>query len=198
LPTSSVEGDVTNFKNLSSLTQIRLNNTKVFGDVSGWSALTSLNTLVIAETNLRGDESLWSALTSLVSLIVQDTNVSGDVSSLSALNVNNLQFGNTKVTGDISGFHVMTILSFLWFYGCKIRFSTANAWSFDSGFGNEILLQNCGLKANEVDNVLLSFAAGTNNNFDLNLGGNNEKRTSASDAAKATLLGRGWNITVNE
>jgi hypothetical protein len=196
---SGIYGDIGALKDASSITSILGNSSNVTGDIAELANIPSLNSITLHETEVHGDISAFADSTWFVSLHIENTNVSGNVESLLGLSLlNNLQFSNTLVTGDISGFYALPLLSFLWFDGCDISFSEANNWSFDAGYGNEIKLNDCNLTSDEVDNVLISFAGGSNSNFTMTIGGNNAIRTSVSDAALATLIGRGWDIDLNE
>ena len=54
-------------------------------------------------------------------------------------------------------------------------------------------LSNTGLSATDMDNTLIAYAAATKNNGSFTATG--MTRTAASDAAVATLTGRGWSIS---
>ena len=65
----------------------------------------------------------------------------------------------------------------------------------DSGFYD---FNNNALSQTTVDNILVKFAATTNMNGTLNLAdGTNAAPSATGLAAKATLEGRGWTVTVN-
>ena len=55
------------------------------------------------------------------------------------------------------------------------------------------ILSNTGLSATDMDNTLIAYAAATKNNGSFTATG--MTRTAASDAAVATLTGRGWSIS---
>jgi hypothetical protein len=86
-----------------------------------------------------------------------------------------------------------------------------SATSFDGGFlpsikriGNNVSFYNCALDQTTVDAILIKLASLDGNegttlfNHDVNLsGGTNATRSSASDSAYSTLVGRGCNLYLN-
>ena len=76
----------------------------------------------------------------------------------------------------------------------SITFDTITAWI---GHDYSIDIQDCALTSTMVDNALIAFAGGSFTGNLINVGGTNAARTSASDAALATLLAAGNSVNLN-
>jgi len=186
-----VEGDYLD------LTKINIpSQSFVSGDISRWSELINLKYLGVALTSVSGDVSKFSILTSLVTLKVSSSLVTGNIESWAALlSVATLQAANTSVSGDISGLGVLTAPGLVRFDGADITFDKIETFN---DISTAIWINDCGLSSAMVDNALQSFALLPITNCLINVDGTNAARTSASDAAKATLLTAGNTVTVNE
>lgn len=81
---------------------------------------------------------------------------------------------------------------------------TANGSSFEwvsftpESILTTVTLQSNGWSSAEVDQCLIDFDNGGGTGGTLNVAGTNAVRTTASDAALASLVGNGWTVTVNE
>src|SRR3990167_1744696 len=79
-------------------------------------------------------------------------------------------------------------------------YTAGRTWANNQQYFLSLPTVGNGLSSTEVDNLLIDLAnvvTWTGNKV-INIAGNNAARTSASDAAKATLLGKGVTVTVNE
>jgi len=152
--------------------------------------------------NIGGDVSGWSVLTNLTDLNLDagfsGVQLYGDVSGLSALtNITSIGLQGSNVTGDISGWRTMTGLTgnfALYMAGTLVSFNSSTAWT---GVDAHVYLNDCLLSGSNVDNALIAFSGGSFANKTINLGGTNDSRTSASNAALAILQGNGCTVTVN-
>jgi hypothetical protein len=193
---TSISGDVSGISGLTSMTNLQIYNTLITGNIGGLSALTSLTSLQLHDTSISGDISQVGVLTSLTLIYFHNTLVSGDIGSLSTLvSLTQLLGYNTSITGDIGDLKTLTSLAFLYLYTNTLNYNltTLPTWT-----NNDIRIYSTGLITAMVDNFLIDLAAAGGINGTLNIAGTNAIRSSASDAAKTTLLGNGWTVTVNE
>jgi hypothetical protein len=102
---------------------------------------------------------------------------------------------NTSVSGDISALSGLTSLVYIYLYNTNVDVGTD---TFPAWNGTDIRVQDNGWNATQVDNFLIYLDNGGGVSGTLNIAGTNATRTPASDAAKTSLLGKGWTITVNE
>ena len=132
-----------------------------------------------------------SALTSLTILHCYSNSISVlDVSNLTSLTYLHCSLNSISVL-DVSA---LTALTTLHCYSNSISSLSVSALT-------ALKTLNChnnGMSATNVDNILIDLDTAGASNGTASLAGTNAARTSASDAAKANLLGRGWTITVNE
>ena len=138
---STVEGDISAFKNALSLVFIGLSGTNVTGDISAFTNNTALRNIFFENTNITGDISAFTNNTALTILRLNGTNVTGDISAFTnntALTALNLS--GTNVTGDISAFTNNTALT-------DLSLNNTNVTGDISAF------RNCPLKEIRVDNV---------------------------------------------
>jgi hypothetical protein len=123
--------------------------------------------------------------------------LSGDISSLTSLTQLYCQGSNT-LSGDIGANQVTDGLTYIYLTTCRMNTYTAGAtWT------NARVLINpasgYGMDSTEIDNMLIDMAnsVGGPTSKTITLQGANAARTSASDAAVATLEGRGCTIQTN-
>jgi hypothetical protein len=177
------------------LTYLNCYNNSLTGDVSGWSALTSLTYLNCYNSSLTGDVSGWSALTSLSILSCGNNSLTGDVSGWSALtSLTTLYCNNNSLTGDVSGWSALTSLTTLNCYDNSLTFNSSSAWT---SHNHNFDISDNNLSSTMVDNWLNACAGGSFASKVLTGHGTNGARTSASDAAVATLTGNGNTITTS-
>ena len=149
------------------------------GDISGWATLTNLTEVGLdagfSGVQLYGDVSGFSVLTNLTGIDLHASNVTGDISGWRTL---------TGLTGSFA----------LYMPGTLVTFESNTAWT---GIDADVYLNDCLLSGSNVDNALIAFSGGSFANKTINLGGTNDSRTSASNAALAILQGNGCTVTVN-
>ena len=219
---TQVSGDISELSNLTNLENLRAANTQISGDISAVSNAINLNDLRIGNTQVSGDISAVSNLTKLLYLELYKSQVSGDISAVSNLvNLITLSLDNSQVSGAVDNLVGLTKLVDL--TGLKnlplngdMSKIPINA-KFISQSGRKITTnftwtangrQNAKLLAMEgpvpfdtasMDNMLIDQAACTFNPVAsmpwysvISCSG---IRTSASDAAVATLQSKGVTIT---
>lgn len=171
-----VYGDVTGWNSLINLEAFTMQNTSVSGDISEWGAMTLLGTAVFNFSNVKGCFDNWPKFSLLTQFSILGSNIFGDVSKLPGILADNataIQFHFTNSTFDSI---VDTMPSTL---GAFIGF-------------------DCYWTSRMVDDCLISLANSGVSGATINIAGNNQRRTSRSDAAVTTLEGAGNNLTVNE
>jgi len=173
-----------------------LYNTSVSGDIASLSGLTSLVYLYLFDTLVSGDIANLSGLTSLVYLYLYNTLVSGDIANLSGLtSLTGLYLQGTSVSGDIANLSGLTSLVYLYLYNTSVTYTTATLPTWNS---IDLRVQNCGWPAAMVSALIIDLDTAGGINGKLNVGPDNEPRTSASDAAFINLRDvKGWTITPN-
>jgi len=181
---------------LINLTLLQNTQSQISGDIANLSGLTGLAHLNLNNTSVSGDIANLSGLTGLVYLYLNNTSVSGDIANLSGLtSLAHLNLSSTSVIGDIANLSGLTNLVYLYLYSTSITYTAATLPTWNS---IDLRVQNCGWPAAMVSALIIDLdtAGGTNGN--LNVGPDNEPRTSASDAAFINLRDvKGWTITPN-
>ena len=219
---TQISGDISAVSNAINLNDLRIGNTQVSGDISAVSNLTKLLYLELYKSQVSGDISAVSNLVNLIILSLDNSQVSGDISAVSNLvNLITLSLDNSQVSGAVDNLVGLTKLVDL--TGLKnlplngdMSKIPINA-KFISQSGRKITTnftwtangrQNAKLLAMEgpvpfdtasMDNMLIDQAACTFNPVAsmpwysvISCSG---IRTSASDAAVATLQSKGVTIT---
>jgi hypothetical protein len=83
---SSSYGDISSLKDLTALSSINANNSKLYGDISSLKDLTALSSFSMTNTQLSGDIASLGALTNLTYFELSSRDkIVGDISSLKAL-----------------------------------------------------------------------------------------------------------------
>jgi len=194
-----------------------LGSNTIYGDIS--KAPSALTYLYVAGNNtLSGD--IGENLSSIATFRIQGANtIGGDVNDISVLTTYFYITGNNIITGDIA--NLKSALATFYCRGNNTLYGdmglipsimtsfaadgfntidsyTSKSWPADMSFIN--LEGIGGLSSAEVDQLLIDLStttwAGTLKDIDLT-GTGNAPRTSASDAAVATLQGMGVTITTN-
>ena len=101
---TKISGDIANLNNLTALTSISLSNTQVSGDIANLKNLTALTSISLSNTQASGDIANLKNLTALTSISIQNTQISGDIANLknlTALTSINLYNAQVPLTGDI-------------------------------------------------------------------------------------------------
>lgn len=202
---TAVEGDIASLSGLTSMQYLYLNKLTgpgVYGDIAAFTNMASMIKLHCYNTNgtIEGDISNLSGMTSATQFFLQYTDVDGDVSSLSGLNANMtyLYLVSTKAYGDVGALAALTNLKRFYVYDMDTLAITYGNQVLPAWSGANLQLSSSGLDSTEVDNFMIRLAAAGGTDGTLNLAGSNGARTSASDAAKATLLSNNWSVAVNE
>jgi lysophospholipase L1-like esterase len=193
---NTLSGDITNLTLLTSLIVTGTNN--ITGSIT---LLTLLTTLTVTGNNTISGS--ITTLTSLTSITVTGNNtLTGSVSALTGLTVLTLGgAGINTVGGDLGGSGTSAIvngITTLSLNPCAMDTYTSGAtWS--NVAANIRPSVGYGYSSDEVDGILIDMAnsAGGPSGKIIYLLGSCASRTSASDAAVATLIGRGCTINTN-
>lgn len=192
LNSPGVYGNISDLKNLILLYLIEINSPNVTGDISSLQNITDLNVFSINSTAITGDISVLQKMSKLSSINLDNTQVSGDVSSFNNLSSLNYLYCRAKfVTGEISllpaNLKTLTAKKEALFTWKGTRPSASSIISLDGvrlGSDVDSMLNNM---ANCTDIISSSSSKiirviGT--------------KTSASDAAVATLQSKGYTVSI--
>ena len=193
-----VSGDIANLKDMTGLIGIFLNNTQVSGDIANLKDMTGLTYLNLENTQVSGDISALSNMVNLSALNLSSTQVSGAVDNLAGLtkleSLSDLK--GISLTGDMSKIPIN--VSFISQLARKI--TTNFTWTAN-GRQNAKLLAMEGpvpFDTTSMDNMLIDQATCT---FEpvasmpwCGIIAVSGTRTSASDAAVATIQSKGVTI----
>lgn len=190
---NKIYGDIASLKNTTSLTRININDAKdVYGDLSNLSGLTNLTWLYFNHSGLTGSIDSLKALTKLTSVNLENTNAqfTGNIESLSGMSaLSNFTCNNSALTGDLAKIPASCTL---------VNFANANStftWSTRPA-GVKILTIQGSAKISNLDAMLIdqsSRDAPTQSSKIISVSGT---RTSASDAAVATLQQKGYTVSI--
>ena len=188
LNNSQVYGDIKALENLVEITNIQLQNTKVKGNISSFSNLTKCTEINLYNCVCYGDISSLQKLTKLSRIIIPG--LSGNLSYLASMSeLKNIETSNSTLTGDIA-----TLPS-------KVATFTAHnnsatfSWSSRSSSSTIISIVGSPVISN-IDKMLQDQAnciVPTTNYKIIEVTGT---RTSASDAAVATLQSKGYTVSI--
>lgn len=221
LTNTQVSGDISAVSQLTGLMFLYLNNTQISGDISAISQLTALVNLSLNNSQVSGDINVVRQLTALTSLYLSNTQVSGDISSISQLTaLTDLSLDNIQVSGKIDSLANLTKLTslgsfkglsltgdmskipagvnFISLYDRKV--TTNFTWTADSRKNATLLAIQGSAPFDTVsmDNMFIDQATCTfkpsSESWSRTISVNGT-RTSASDAAVATLQNMGVTIT---
>ena len=196
LASTAVSGDIANLKNLTALITINLNSTEVSGDIADLKNLTASEYIDLNFTKVSGDIADLRNLTALTSLNLTNTSVSGNVEVFSGMkNINSINLSNGTFTGDLS--KISDNCKFISFYN---SINTVLSWTNRPSTANILAIAG-NVKITDVDKMLQDQAqckVGYNSSSSIS-----EKtiscvgtRTSASDAAVATLQSKGYTVSI--
>ena len=197
---TQVSGDVVNLKNLTALTTLNLAGTQVSGNVVNLKNLTALTTLNLANTRVSGDIANLKNLTALTTLNLygEYTSLTGNIDELSALSkCTEMSFKYSKLTGDLAS--LPSVCRFASFQNDK---GSVFTWSTRSSSAKIIAIEG-NATLNNIDKMLQDQAqcqvgfSSTDAIWykTIQAAGN---RTSASDAAVATLQQKGYTISITK
>ena len=221
LEVSQINGDISALSNMTNMNYLILGNTRITGDISALSNMSVIHQIKLLNSQVSGDISALSKLTTCASIGLANTQVSGDISALSNLvNLTGLMLDNTQLSGHIDSLANLTRLSNLASLKglsltgdmskipVNIRFISQIARKINTNFtwtarGRQnatlLAMENVPFDTTSMDNMLIDQATCTvspnaTNSFEkiISVKGT---RTSASDAAVATIQSKGITIT---
>lgn len=209
--------NINDFKYSKRLTKLDVSYMQASGDIESIKDLTNLTKFLVYNCrNITGDISNLKNLTSLTNLILNSVPITGDIANISGMTgLTKLDIANTKVTGNIEALKNMTRLSSLNIEGLsglsgnlgiipdsvKRVKGTGVTSKFTWTSTNKKKCFACdGLYCDNIDQMLIDMS-GMEAQFEsenswakiIRLFGT---RTSASDAAVATLEGKGYTVIV--
>lgn len=193
---TKVSGNLNVFKDNTTLTDFVISGTKITGAIADLSSLSSLKNLAVSNTQITGDIAVLSSMSKLETIYLDDnTSVSGNIDSLSDMNnLCYLNVSNSRIIGDIS-------LLMKNKKECSILATNATlSWKQTRPSSSYILaIENAVLE--DVD-AMLTNQANCQVGF-ISSSGSGKKlikvsgtRTSASDAAVATLQHKGYTVSI--
>ena len=186
-----VSFDVSILKYLSSLKTLNLTNTLVSGDIGDLSYLPSLETLNLTNTLVSGDIGDLSNLPSLETLNLTNTLVSGDIGDLSNLpSLEKAYLKGSNYSGDLSKMpSMLSFISFKYDKGSRLTWKNRDTKYPIMSIEGTAFLDN-------VDAMLINQSNCAESNETLKIIEVNGTRTSASDAAVATLQSKGYTVSI--
>ena len=192
---TKVSGNLNVFKDMLKLTDLVLSGTQITGDITDLLGMSSLKILVISNIQITGDIDKLSVMSKLEVLYLNNTSVSGNIANLSEINnLGYLNISNSRITGDIS-------LLMKNKKECSIlATNTTLSWKQTRPSSSYILaIEDAVLE--DVDAMLIN-QANCQVGF-ISSSGSGKKlikvsgtRTSASDAAVATLQQKGYTVSI--
>ncbi len=188
-------GDIEVVKDLPALITLKLGNTKVTGDIEVVKNLTALTTLGLSRTNVIGDIKAVKNLTALTTLGLSFTKISGDINNINA-NKCIAYIDGTSINGELSTVNCLVLApnreKLTWASSSSRRNKGLSglyiiSYSGGANLGDDVdncLIDEASLDFPEVDaDYKVIYLKGT--------------RTSASDAAVATLKEKGISVYIN-
>lgn len=207
-----IEGDIANLANSSNFKYLGANNsTNLFGDISALQNCNNLLAIYAVRTKLSGDIRVFSGKNKIRTINLERTKVSGDISAFAnSPALTSLYLNYTHCNGDISSLKGCSKLETLYLENSNITgdaavlpastcFLSANylklSWSSRPSSSKIITIEN-GIFGDSVDKMLQDQAqcqVVSNGRKFISVTGT---RTSASDAAVATLQEKGYTVSV--
>ena len=173
---------------------LRINN--LTGSIPDWSTWTNGANIFLDINNLTGSIPDWSTWTSGNVIYLQVNNLTGSIPDWSAwTSGNDIRLYSNNLTGSIPDWSTWSSGSLIWLYDNSL--TDVLGTSIPATMLN-LQLQNNALTQTAVDRVLTSLdaAGGTGGSVRLE-GGTNAVPSAAGLAAKTSLEGKGWTVTVN-
>lgn len=218
LENTQVYGDVSAFESNQLLTTFNVKNTKVSGNLNVFKDMLTLKSLILTGTQITGDIANMLGMSSLKSLSASFTNITGNIADLSGMNeLGTIELAGTLVTGNIADLSGMNNLNYLNINhshitgdisllmqnkkeGSILATNTTLSWKQTRPSSSYILaIEDAVLE--DVDAMLIN-QANCQVGF-ISSSGPGKKmikvsgtRTSASDAAVATLQQKGYTISI--
>ena len=199
---NTLYGDIINLKVILTFLNITGNNT-ITGDITNFP-------INMTAVRLDGNNTLYGDIinipSTITSITVEGSNtITGDISSLPINMTAFIIGGNNTVFGNIANLPINIRHYNVRGYNGVVNYTSGRVWS-----NNMLKVRNTpisplpGLSSSEVDNLLIDLALvstwNTTNVFipaEINIGGVNAARTSASDSAVTTLISKGVLIITN-
>ena len=215
---NTIFGDITNLPTLITYFNCRGNNV-ISGDIANLPSVltyfdcTGSNTLsgdiaglpsVLTYFYCTGSNTVSGDIASLPSFLTHfvctgSNTVSGDIASLPSVLTNFVCTGSNTVSGDLAD-----LPSVLTYFSCSGSntisiYTSPRVWANLMGYILSLPAAGSGLDSTEVDNLIIDLSAVVtwSGSKVINIAGNNEARTAASDAAVAVLIGKGVTVTTN-
>lgn len=192
---TKVSGNLNVFKDNTTLTDFVLSGTKITGTIADLLGMSSLKNLAVSNIQITGDIADLSSMSKLETIYLNNTSVSGNIASLSDMNnLGYLNISNSHIIGDIS-------LLMKNKKECSILATNATlSWKQTRPSSSYILAIEDAVLEN-VDAMLIN-QANCQVGF-ISSSGSGKKiikvsgtRTSASDAAVATLQQKGYTVSI--
>lgn len=191
--------DIADLKYSSSLNHLSINSVENVGSLSDLKSLTSLYYLAVSNANIKGSLSDLESLTNLGYIIIGDTSnkLTGDVSSLKAMTkLDTLAIINSYVIGDLATLPSTCRSAAFDYHDTNAVFD----WSSRPASSKIIAIRG-NPKLNNIDkmlqdqaNCVVGFTSADDASYKkIEVSGT---RTSASDAALATLQQKGYTVTI--
>ena len=191
--------DIADLKYSSSLNHLAINSVENVGYLSDIKSLTSLYYLAVSNANIKGSLSDLESLTNLGYIIVGDTSnkLTGNVSSLKAMTkLDTLAIINSYVIGDLATLPSTCRSAAFDYHDTNAVFD----WSSRPASSKIIAIRG-NPKLNNIDkmlqdhaNCVVGFTSADDASYKkIEVSGT---RTSASDAALATLQQKGYTVTI--
>ena len=212
---TKVYGDIANIKKCKQIITLRFSNTQVSGDIQALQNLTELATFTIANTQVSGNIAAMSGLTKLTAYDVTKTSVWGDISSIQNLSkLSSVNFMYTGVTGSVSSLKNLTLLKDCYLYAgsfsgdlallpascsyISFRYDKGSNLTWSSRSSSSVILSIDGTaKLDNVDKMLQDQAnCQVPNSTVQKVISVVGTRTSASDAAVASLKQKGYTVSI--
>ena len=188
--TGVFDGNIASIKDLNKLTKISLTGNNLTGDLSVVSGLVNTESLSLTGNNLTGDLSAVSGLVNMTGCYLTMNKLKGNLNGLAACTkLVDARFPACNIVGDIATLpKTMTYLEFTGKLSWSERPSTSNI----IGFGGRIQIDNVD-KMLQDQAACVAYTGETPWYKNINVIG---ARTSASDAAVATLQQKGYTVSV--
>lgn len=191
--------DIADLKYSSSLNYLAINSVENVGYFSDIKSLTSLSYLAVSNANIKGSLSDLESLTNLSYIIIGDTSnkLTGNVSSLKAMtNLDTLVIISSYVIGDLATLPSTCRSAAFDYHDTNAVFD----WSSRPASSKIIAIRG-NPKLNNIDkmlkdqaNCVVGFTSADDASYKkIEVSGT---RTSASDAALATLQQKGYTVTI--
>ena len=195
---SSIYGDISALQNLTALTSLDMRGTNVSGDISALQNLTALTILQIVNTNVSGDISALQNLTALTdSLNISNLNIRGDVSALKGMSkIKEIYLQNMSIGGDLSQLPDNThFVSLRNYKGTGFTWSSRPSSAKIMGIEGDPIILNLDKMLQDLANCAVGFDSESGQWIKtISVRGS---RTSASDAAVATLQSKGYTVNIS-